>query len=280
MSQPAPGAEPGPWREVAGGVYVCVAQPASVNLGLVVGSDFALVVDTGSSPWQGRLLRNAARELTDTAIQAAVATHWHYDHCFGLAGFTDVTTFAHESVAARLQSREAAAVAADLGVEVSELAVASREIAVASALDLGDRRVEIAHLGRGHTDGDLVVVVPDANILFAGDLIESATAPRYGDDSFPHEWAATLDSVIGLMTADTVAIPGHGGPVNREFVFGQRGRVAAVSGEIRRLSEAGISAPEALQAGSWPFPAAHVADGIDAGYRQLEVSGRKALPLI
>jgi glyoxylase-like metal-dependent hydrolase (beta-lactamase superfamily II) len=262
MSQPAPGAEPGPWREVAGGVYVCLAQPASVNLGLVVGSDFALVVDTGSSPGQGRLLRSAAKDVTDAPIQAAVATHWHYDHSFGLAGFSDVVTFAHESVTARLHSP------------------ASREVAVAAALDLGGRRVEIAHLGRGHTDGDLVVVVPDANVIFAGDLIESANAPWYGDDSFPHEWAATLDSVIGLMTAGTVAVPGHGEPVNREFVFGQRGRVAAVSGEIRRLSEAGISAPEALRAGSWPFPAEHIADGMGAGYRQLEVSSRKALPLI
>jgi glyoxylase-like metal-dependent hydrolase (beta-lactamase superfamily II) len=279
MRQPAPGAEPGPWREVAGGVYVCLAQPASVNLGLVVGSDLALVVDTGSSPGQGRLLRNAVKEVTDAPIQAAVATHWHYDHCFGLAGFTDVATFAHESVAARLRSPEAAAIAADVGVEVSELALASREVAVASALDLGGRRVEIAHLGRGHTDGDLVVVVPDVNVLFTGDLIESANAPWYGHDSFPHEWAATLDAVIGLMTADTVAVPGHGKPVNREFVFGQRGRVAAVWGEIRRLSEAGINAPEALQAGSWPFPAAHIADGIDAGFRQLE-GGRKTLPLI
>ena len=66
------------------------------------------------------------------------------------------------------------------------------------------------------------------------------------------------------MIADTIAMPGHGGPVNREFVFGQRGRVAAVSGEIQRLSEAGIRAPDAMQAGSWPFPAAHIADGIDA----------------
>jgi glyoxylase-like metal-dependent hydrolase (beta-lactamase superfamily II) len=279
MSQPGFRAEPGLWREVADGVYVCVLQPASVNVGLIVGSDFAMVVDTGSSPWQGRLLHHAAREVTNAAIQAAVATHWHYDHCFGLAGFTDAWTFAHESVAARLRSQEAAAVAADLGVEVSELAVASREVAVASAVDLGGRRVEVAHLGRGHTDGDLVVVVPDANVLFAGDLIESASAPWYGDDSFPHEWASTLDSVIGLMTADTVAIPGHGGPVTREFVFGQRGRVAAVSGEIRRLSEAGISAPEALQVGSWPFPASHITDGIDAGYRQLE-GVPKTLPLI
>ena len=105
------------------------------------------------------------------------------------------------------------------------------EIAVATAFDLGDRRVEIAHLGRGHTDGDLVVVVPDADVLFAGDLLESAGPPSFGPDSVPDEWPATLDAVIGLMTATTLAVPGHGEPVGREFVFEQRGRIAAQAAE-------------------------------------------------
>jgi glyoxylase-like metal-dependent hydrolase (beta-lactamase superfamily II) len=87
--------------------------------------------------------------------------------------------------------------------------------------------VEIAHIGRGHTDGDLVVVVPDADVLFVGDLIESAGPPSFGSDSVPDEWPATVDGVIGLMTAATLAIPGHGEPVDREFVFQQRGRIAA-----------------------------------------------------
>ncbi len=98
---------------------------------------------------------------------------------------------------------------------------------MATAVDLGGRRVEIAHLGEGHTDGDLVVVVPDADVVFAGDLIESAGPPSFGDDSVPGSWAATLDGVIGLMTATTVLVPGHGDPVDREFVFEQRGRIAA-----------------------------------------------------
>ena len=62
-------------------------------------------------------------------------------------------------------------------VDPHELGQPNMEIAVATALDLGDRRVEIAHLGRGHTDGDLLVVVPDADLLFAGDLLESAGPP-------------------------------------------------------------------------------------------------------
>jgi glyoxylase-like metal-dependent hydrolase (beta-lactamase superfamily II) len=166
-------------------------------------------------------------------LTAVVVTHWHYDHAFGLAAFADVPRIAHESVHSRLLSAEAAAEAKRLGVDSRELGQPNVEIAVATALDLGDRRVEIAHLGRGHTDGDLVVVVPDADVLFAGDLLESAGPPSFGPDSVPDEWPATVDAVIGLMTAATLAVPGHGEPVGREFVFEQRGWIAAQAAEQR-----------------------------------------------
>jgi glyoxylase-like metal-dependent hydrolase (beta-lactamase superfamily II) len=169
--------------------------------------------------------------VTDLPLTAVVVTHWHYDHAFGLAAFADVPRIAHESVQVRLSSAEAAADARRLGLDPRGLGRPNLEIAVATALDLGDRRVEIAHLGRGHTEGDLVVVVPDAEVLFAGDLLESAGPPSFGPDSVPDEWPATLDAVIGLMTATTVAVPGHGEPVSREFVFEQRGRIAAQAAE-------------------------------------------------
>jgi glyoxylase-like metal-dependent hydrolase (beta-lactamase superfamily II) len=215
-------------------VYVAVAEPESVNLGLIVGSQWTLLVDTGSSPLQGRALRASLAAVTDRPLTAVVVTHWHYDHAFGLAAFADVPKIAHESLRGRLLSAEAASEAQRLDVDPDELGQPSVEIAVATALDLGGRRVEIAHLGRGHTDGDLVVVVPDADVLFAGDLLESAGPPAFGPDSVPDEWPATLDAVIGLMTATTLAVPGHGEPVNREFVFEQRGRIAAQAAETQR----------------------------------------------
>jgi glyoxylase-like metal-dependent hydrolase (beta-lactamase superfamily II) len=233
MTEPSSAVEPaatstfGQWREVRSGVYVAVAEPESVNLGLIVGSQRTLLVDTGSSPEQGRTIRAALASVTDLPLTAVVVTHWHYDHAFGLAAFADVPRIAHESVQVRLSSAETAAEARRLGLDAEELGRPNVEIAVAMALDLGDRRVEIAHLGRGHTEGDLVVVVPDADVLFAGDLLESAGPPSFGPDSVPDEWPATLDAVIGLMTATTVAVPGHGEPVGREFVFEQRGRIAA-----------------------------------------------------
>jgi glyoxylase-like metal-dependent hydrolase (beta-lactamase superfamily II) len=217
---------------LATGVFLAVAEPESVNLGLVVGSERALLVDTGSSPAQGRAVRISVSSITGVPLTAVAVTHWHYDHSFGLAAFSDLQTIAHESVGGRLRSTAATVEAERLGVDPAELTPPNREIVLAAGLDLGGRRVEIAHLGRGHTDGDVVIVVPDADLVFAGDLIESAGPPSYGPDSVPEEWAGTVDGLIGLMTAQTVAVPGHGEPVNREFVFGQRGRIAA--GEASR----------------------------------------------
>ena len=73
-------------------------------------------------------------------------------------------------------------------------------------LDLGDRAVELIHPGRGHTAGDLVVRVPDADVVLGGDLVEESDPPFIGDDSWPLEWPMTLDLVMGLMTDATVVV--------------------------------------------------------------------------
>lgn len=239
------------WSEMAAGVYRAVIEPDTVNCGLVVGADAALLIDTGSTAEQGRNLRAAIAEITDLPLTTVVVTHGHDDHALGLAAFADLDTLGHESLAAALE------------------VAPSRPVVVAAAVDLGGRRVEVAHLGRGHTDGDLVVVVADADLVFVGDLVESAGPPQYGPDCYPHEWAETLDGVIGLMTERTRAVPGHGDPVDRKFVFEQRGRIATVSGQIRHLVETGVAEDAALARGDWPFPKDAVAAGISPGYAQL-----------
>jgi glyoxylase-like metal-dependent hydrolase (beta-lactamase superfamily II) len=233
MTDPPPVVEPavtfglGPWQEVRAGVYLAASAPNPVNLGLIVGSQRIMLVDTGSSPEQGQTVRESLAAVTDKPLTTVVVTHWHAGHAFGLVAFAGIQRIAHESVRLRLSSPQAAAEAESLGLRPDELGQPDVEVALATAIDLGDRRVEIVHFGRGHTDGDLLVVVPDADLVFAGDLINSAGPPALGPDSVPEEWPATLDGVIGLMTATTLAIPGHGEPVDREFVFEQRSRIAA-----------------------------------------------------
>ncbi|MFC7621024.1 MBL fold metallo-hydrolase [Microlunatus sp. GCM10028923] len=258
----------GTWREFAPRIWIAVAEPESANLGLIAGDDGCLLVDCGSNAEHGRLIRESIAAVTSVPLTTVVVTHAHYDHAHGLAAFADVTTIAHESVSDALPA----------GVPA-----ASRELAVAAGIDLGGRRVEIAHLGRGHTAGDLLVVVPDAELVFAGDLIESAAPPSWGSDSFPHEWPATLDGLVGLMTETSRAVPGHGEPVDRAYVFEQRGRVAAVAGELQRLASSGVPQAEALERGEWAYPKEQVAGGIAPGYAQLAAEhpeiGRRQLPL-
>jgi glyoxylase-like metal-dependent hydrolase (beta-lactamase superfamily II) len=247
----------GPWQELAPAVWRAVAEPDAVNLVLVAGTERALLVDTGSSPEQGRAVRAAVAEVTDVPLEVVVVTHAHRDHVRGLPAFDDLVTVGHEDVPGP-----------------------NRPIVLAAAFDLGGRRAEVAHLGRGHTGGDLVVVLPEADLVVVGDLAESAAPPSLGPDSFLQEWPVTLDGVIGLMTGDTRAVPGHGDPVDRPFVYEQRGRLAAVAGEVRRLAEAGVSAADAVDRGEWALPVATLVPGLEAAFAQLgPVAVRRTLPL-
>lgn len=260
--------------------------PAEVNVGLVVGADAALLVDTGAGPEHARQLREAAAEVCSVPLTTVVLTHWHYDHSFGLGGVPldgqdPVTSIAHESVRERLTGSEAADEAVRLGLAAADLALPTRDVAVVTAVDLGGGvRVEVVHLGRGHTDGDLVVVVPGSDVVLAGDLVESSGPPAYGPDSFAHEWPATLDGLIGLTGDRTIVLPGHGAPLDREAVFEQRSRIAAVSGEISRLAGLGVDAAEAESRGEWALPFASIRPGYGAAAAQSRGSGAtRSLPL-
>jgi glyoxylase-like metal-dependent hydrolase (beta-lactamase superfamily II) len=255
--------------------------PAEVSSGLVVGTEGALLIDAGSTPEQGRLLRLAAAQLSSAPLTTVILTHWHYDHSFGLLGTGAGVSIAHETVRGRLTGPGASAEAVRLGLDQDALGLPTREVAVVAAVDLGGVRVEAVHLGRGHTDGDLVVVVPDADVVFAGDLVEAGEPPQYGPDSYAHEWPATLDGLIGLTTERTVVQPGHGGPLDREAVFDQRSRVAAVSGEISRLAGLGVGVSDAESRGDWALPFAAVRAGYEAGCAQARGAGPgRGLPLV
>ena len=120
--------------------------------------------------------------------------------------------------------------------------------------------MELIHPGRGHTAGDLVVRVPDADVMVAGDLVEESDKPFIGDDSFPLEWPLTLDLVLGLTTDDTVVVPGHGRLVDKDYVQEQRTELGIIAETIRDLASRGVPVGRALEEGEWPWDraAAHL----------------------
>ena len=263
------------WTEVAERCYVARHEHLDVNTTLLVGSHSALLVDTRASLTQGRALAEHVRRLTPLPIAGVVNTHVHFDHLFGNGAFPGVPLVAHESVPAALPAhaeRIRSLYAADADDphrdEVLDTTPVPPDTTFSSvwSTDLGDRVVEVAYLGRGHTDGDVVVREPDADLLCAGDLVEESGPPAYGPDSWPLEWGLTLEQLSSLLTRSTVVVPGHGAPVDKEFVLSQRLDVVDVAEQIRALRDRRVPVADALEAGTWPFPAAGLEDAISRGY--------------
>lgn len=279
--------------EVSDRVWVARYDWFDVNVGLVAGSAGLLVIDTNATPALGRDALDAVRRISGAPIAAAVNTHMHFDHTFGNSVFAaeGVELIAHEAAAAALpdhaaEVREAAGEDPDPRtddlVDV-DVVVPGRTFSSALTLDLGDRVVELIHPGRGHTSGDIVARVPDADVVFAGDLVEESVVregvPGYGPDSFPMEWPGTLDLLISLLTPDSVVVPGHGLPVGKEFVEEQRSAIGVVAETIRDLASRGVPVRDALGHGQWPYPAERLADAVRRGYEHLPRTS-KTLPLI
>lgn len=276
--------------EVASRVWVAHHAWMQVNVTLVGGSDGMVMIDTHGSAHTAREVADAVRRLGAGPVTALVNTHDHWDHWFGndvlAGGRSDLpihaTDFALEQMV-RAGARPDPAQVGDnpRAAEILDttLRPATHGFSSAYALDLGDRIVELIHPGRGHTAGDLVVRVPDADVMVAGDLVEESDKPFIGDDSFPLEWPLTLDLVLGLTTDETVVVPGHGRLVDKDYVHEQRNELGVIAETIRDLASRGVPVGRALEEGEWPWDRALLTSAVRLGYEHLPRS-QKRLPLI
>lgn len=284
------------FREVADRVWVARYEWFDVNVTLVGGDSGLLVVDTHASATAARAVVEDIRRLGVGEVVAVANTHEHFDHTFGngvlRAAYGGVPVHAHEAAAEHTVpagERIKAAYDEDPAdphreeVRATEIVPADRTFSSARVLDLGGRMVELVHPGRGHTAGDVVVLVPDADVLLAGDLVEEsalrAGVPGFGEDCYPFDWPLSLDVVLALTTPASVVVPGHGAPVDRDFVEEQRNAIGVVAETIRDLAGRGVPVDQALEAGEWPYPRAELAAAVRRGYEQLPRS-QKRLPLV
>jgi glyoxylase-like metal-dependent hydrolase (beta-lactamase superfamily II) len=285
-----------PFTEVADRIWVARYDWFDVNVTLVGGADGLLVVDTHASALAAREVVEDVRRLGAGRVVGIVNTHEHFDHTFGngelRAAYGALPIHAHETAAERTVpagERIKALYDADPDdphrdeVLATGIVPADHTFSSAVTLDLGSRLVELVHPGRGHTAGDLVVRVPDADTLLAGDLVEESAVrdavPGFGDDCYPLDWPLTLDLVLGLTTGSSVVVPGHGAPVDRDFVEEQRNTIGIVAETIRDLASRGVPVGEALEAAPWPYPREELASAVRRGYEQLPRS-QKRLPLV
>ena len=268
------------FAEVGDRVYVMRYPVLDVNVTLIVGDGAAAVVDTLSTTAQAEELAALARHITPHPW-TIINTHHHFDHCFGnaaLAGDPAARVIAHEE-AARLLRERADSVRRRAYEEVlcdhpqlaeqlarTHVLAPTHTVHQRSMLDIGGRRVELHHFGRGHTAGDLIVHVPDTDVLIAGDLVEESGPPSFGE-SYPLEWPETLADALRLTTPRTIVVPGHGALVGQSFVRGQHDDLAALAWLIR-YGHADDAPPEAVAARASFGPTAAL-PAVRRGYAEL-----------
>ena len=219
------------WERVADGVHRCRLPFLDVTVGVVQGGDRMLLIDCGTTLLEASDVSDDVAELTGGTVTDIVMTHHHFDHILGSAGFPEAVSYAPPAVAAALTTRigEVRAHALEYGADPTAV---DRAVAAVRApdhqvlavnLDLGGRTVHVEHPGRGHTDHDLVVVVPGRpTVVFCGDLVEESADPAVDAGSDVAAWPHTLDRVLALGGPDARYVPGHGAVVDAAFVRRQR----------------------------------------------------------
>jgi glyoxylase-like metal-dependent hydrolase (beta-lactamase superfamily II) len=249
----------GRWEELSGGVFARRHDELDLTTGLVLGSERALVIDTRGDERQGAELASSVREITALPLVVAI-THAHFDHCFGTTAFEGAPVFAQAGCGAAIRataeeqraewtahyrSRGDAATADALAATDPPLPdhPVSPRPGDRHELDLGGRTVVLLHPGPGHTGQDLAVRVPDAGVLFAGDLLENGAPPSYGPDSFPDRWAAAVAAL--LTEGATTLVPGHGDPMTAEQASAQHAGLTEVARLWRAVSERELAPEEA-----------------------------------
>ena len=189
-------------------LYVIHGAYVPGNVTALITNEGVILVDDDFDVDHDNLMKKL-REVTNQPVKYVINTHFHNDHSGGNAKLKAEGTLAVASIAARARMLAASPQdAVDITVEPR------------GAVHLGGKVAEIYYLGRGHTDGDVVVLFPHDRTLSAGDLFTHGQGlPQLVDHAgggSAKEWTGTLDKVLAL-DFDTV-VPGHGTVTNKQAV--------------------------------------------------------------
>ena len=198
-------------QKLADGVYAAIAAPegkAVSNSGFIVNDSDVVVVDSHISPEAARALQEEIRKVTNKPIRYLALTHKHRDHVGGTTAFgPGVEIISHENTRAAMAEDSAALASARIPTATFDHRLSFYR---------PHRTIELLYLGRGHTDGDIAVWLPEEKILFTGDLYFNGGAGVMRD-AFLRDWVATLEPLRSL-SAETV-VPGHGSVSGNEGIL-------------------------------------------------------------
>ena len=233
------------------------------NSGLVTGGGASLLVDTLFDLVTTRQMLDGIRPLTDRApLTTVVNTHSDGDHCFGnelvaspgveiiasAAAARLITQHAVEEISAlpRLAGRAgayAAAVLAPFRFDDITVVPPTRTFTGRLSVDVGGREVELIEVGPAHTAGDVLVHVPDARVMFAGDILFIDGTPIVWAGP-PQRWVDACDLLLDLPL--TAIVPGHGPVTGKTGVAQVRDYLGFVIAEATKRHEAGLDADAAI----------------------------------
>jgi cyclase len=253
------------------------------NSSIIVNDADVIVVDDHVSPAAAWVLLDEVKAITNKPVTTVINTHFHFDHAHGNQIFEPgVQIIGHEftrrmllgnsigmplyrnyvtglpaqieALRKRIAEEPDAAAKAKLQTQlaVAENNLASQKelkptppnvtLTTQMTLHRGDREIQIRFLGRGHTAGDVVVYLPKEKVVITGDFLTSGLSNM--SDSYPQEWAASLDA-LKKLDFDTV-LPGHGEAfTDKTKIDYFQAYLRDVWSDAGRLKQQGVSAEEA-----------------------------------
>lgn len=217
---------------------------------IVITPEGVLVADGQENPEETQRLVDTVAGMTDQPITHVVIASDHGDHTGGNSAFPPEARFlAHPTSAAIL---ETSADNPNRPEDAPPVVLPTDILENDTMLELGGREIQVLHLGRAHTGGDLVVYVPDGKVLFMSETYLKHIFPAMRS-AYPSEWVAMLDRALE-MDVD-VYVPGHGvmeSPAVLEAgLVSFRDAVQQVVDEAARFHGDGVSAEEAAEAATF-----------------------------
>ena len=226
------------------------------NTGIIIGDDAVLVADTQATPAMAQDVIRRIREVTDKPIKYVVLTHYHAVRVLGASAYQPQQILASQDTYDLIVERGEQDKASEIGrfprlfsnVESVPPGMTWPTMTFTGKMTLwlGKLEVQLLQLGRGHTKGDTVVLLPKDRVLLSGDLVEFDATP-YAGDAYFKEWPKTLERVAALKPA--ALVPGRGPALlGEEQVAAGLDATGGFIAAVRTSVEAGVAAGKDLNA--------------------------------
>jgi glyoxylase-like metal-dependent hydrolase (beta-lactamase superfamily II) len=209
------------FTEIAPNIYAYTTQ-GDPNSAVIIGDDHVLVMEAQATPVMAKALIERIRTVTDKPIKYLVLSHYHAVRVLGASAFEGAEIVSSVKTLEMIQERGEQDFKSETdrfprlfrSVEsIPHLTFPTITFDTEMTIDLGNRIVELKHLGAGHTRGDIVAWVPDCKALFSGDLLEYGATPYCGDAQL-EDWPETLRNIKALGAV--CAVPGRGNALFNE----------------------------------------------------------------